>query len=940
MTVETDLELLRRFVHGSSQEAFAELVRRHIAWVSAAARRRVGGDAHLADEVAQAVFILLAKKSKSLAAARDVTLSPWLFQALRYCSLEALRTRRRQVTRDQQAGEIMRQQQSRSTEPQPSAWLDLAPQLDELVGQLGGTDRRAVLLRFYEQQTFGDVGRALGVSEEAARKRVDRAVQKLAGLFRRRGITVGAAALAATMITSVTPASAAAAAGAIGAAPSVTSAALTGSTPSAGAGLIAHGAAGMIAWAQAKAALLIIAATLALAAAGGGAIVLVAQSSAARSPAATAPAPATAPVATSQPTRVVSGHVLTPDEKPFAGATLLLVADDSFHEPHTFVSATSAVDGSFRIEYPRDASVNGVVVDAPPWGYTSAGVASEQPVDVIVNPPAQTTVRLLLPDGKPAAGVEVAPQFCASGGPMMDDWWSLTFPEDLRAKLARRTDGDGNVTFDRLPAKSRLRLDVRDDRFAGPTYRAEIATGDAPATVQLVAAGSIGGRVTFPDGKPAANVGIGAQSNDADGSGAWGNAVTDAGGNFRVARLHPGTYNVIVNLDKPLAEQWTAVAAEKVKVIASQARDGVDLRLIAGTTLRGKVTGKQDGRPIPGIMIGAYGPARPRSGGAVSFVTTGADGSYSMRVPPGWHYVYIGSDVPDGYIKSYDQQRELNVGNEGATVDFGLLRAPGKPVSGVVLDPDGKSVPRAWVAAQHDEDQGRFSGRGVAADEQGRFAFKALRAGSKLRASASRLRSMQPVTVRGGEKDVIVRVEKAIKVTLSGTVVDPAGKPIPTARVSLNVMVGRFGTGTLPRPVDAQGRYTIEGLRPDQRYLIDAQAPHFGRGGSEGEVQFKPGLSAIEQPPIVLKPANSIVMGTVIDDRGNPVGGGVEVSLSGRDTARQRKAAEANGHFEFGDVVEGDQLSLRARRGDQFGESTTVPAGSVNVTVPAPAAGK
>src|SRR5438874_4823591 len=128
MTADSDLELLRRFVagssQGSSQQAFSELVRRHIDWVSAAARRRVAGDPHLADDVTQAVFILLAKKSKSLANRREAVLSAWLFAAMRYCSLEVLRTQRRQQARDRHAAQIMRQQQPHTSEESSSSWSE------------------------------------------------------------------------------------------------------------------------------------------------------------------------------------------------------------------------------------------------------------------------------------------------------------------------------------------------------------------------------------------------------------------------------------------------------------------------------------------------------------------------------------------------------------------------------------------------------------------------------------------------------------------------------------------------------------------------------------------------------------------------------------------------------------------------------------------------
>src|SRR5688500_11593414 len=131
---------------------------------------------------------------------------------------------------------------------------ELAPELDELVGKLGGVDRRAVLLRFYEQKTFVEVGQTLGISEEAARKRVSRAVEKLAALFRRRGVTVSGVALATVMMGQVAPATASAASAA--AVVTTTAAALSSAATATAtaAATTAQSAAGLLAWAKIKAA--------------------------------------------------------------------------------------------------------------------------------------------------------------------------------------------------------------------------------------------------------------------------------------------------------------------------------------------------------------------------------------------------------------------------------------------------------------------------------------------------------------------------------------------------------------------------------------------------------------------------------------------------------------------------------------------------------------
>ena len=142
---------------------------RHIDWVYSAVLRQVRGDAHLADDVTQTVFILLAKKGAALNPA--IKLEAWLFKVARYASLEALRARRRREAHEKKAA-AMAETKSRATQAVQSEeleWREIAPRLDELVARLAEGDRECVLMRFYQRLTFPQIGERLGISEEAAR---------------------------------------------------------------------------------------------------------------------------------------------------------------------------------------------------------------------------------------------------------------------------------------------------------------------------------------------------------------------------------------------------------------------------------------------------------------------------------------------------------------------------------------------------------------------------------------------------------------------------------------------------------------------------------------------------------------------------------------------------------------------------------------------------
>jgi len=185
-----DAQLLRRYAEAGSESAFSELVSQHIDLVYSAALRQVGGDVHLAQDVAQTVFADLARKARAVS--RHGVLTGWLYQATRYAASKVVRTERRRATREKEAVAM----QELSSE---ANWDDLRPLLDEAMGSLGAKDRDAVLLRYFDRKELRAVGDALGTSEAAARKRVSRALERLRRYLTARGVSLSAGTLATAL---------------------------------------------------------------------------------------------------------------------------------------------------------------------------------------------------------------------------------------------------------------------------------------------------------------------------------------------------------------------------------------------------------------------------------------------------------------------------------------------------------------------------------------------------------------------------------------------------------------------------------------------------------------------------------------------------------------------------------------------------------------------
>lgn len=190
MNDQSDFQLLARYARERADDAFAELVRRHLPLVYSAAVRQVQAP-ELAQDIAQTVFLDLAREASRLPA--STVLPAWLHQVARRAAIDVLRSEKRRQAREQIAHQLSDMNSSSMD------WSEVEPLLDEAVQSLDEEDRNAVLLRYFADKSLREIGETVGVSENAAQKRVTRAIDRLTQFFTRRGIRVTSAALIATL---------------------------------------------------------------------------------------------------------------------------------------------------------------------------------------------------------------------------------------------------------------------------------------------------------------------------------------------------------------------------------------------------------------------------------------------------------------------------------------------------------------------------------------------------------------------------------------------------------------------------------------------------------------------------------------------------------------------------------------------------------------------
>ena len=694
-------QLLRQYAQTGSETAFQELVSRYIDLVYSVAVRRVGGDADLARDVVQTVFIDLARKASRLRS--ESTLGGWLHRHTCFVSSNFRRTLQRSAAREQVAMELANQSSG-------AAWEQLAPMLDEVIDQLGDADRKSIVLRFYEQRDLRSVGLALGTSEDAAQKRISRALEKLRAMLSARGASLSVPLLASLLASR-----------AVSAAPAGL-AVETGSKALAvagGTGLLATLTILMTTW-QLKLAVGLTAAGVA-----AGVLIYHFNSSPQPAPAKVQKVAEAAPAAAASPTAPLSAadNTSAPGAETAAPAMdalhlTILAADSGQPVPNVEIKCRgwenehftgkkflSNRSGQCDVSFPR-ATITQLQLTSVADGF--ADTRLEWGPDRGETIPSSYTLRLTRPvrisghvvdaDGQPVVGAKV-------GWNCQEDGAADTHPENHNfGWIEVETDAQGGWEVNRIAPDVLRRIygSPTHPEYVSPPLLMVSATPqvlpqlkDGTHIFHMGRAFSVSGTVVDPDGNPIADAAVRVGH---VGEGGRREGRSSGQGTFAISGCRPG--RDLITAAAP------GFAATTVEVDVSASTPPITLQLQPGQPLRLRLVDKA-GQPIPGANV--WYNTLPRTHLVDVSPAPAAQVEFSPKTDAEGRAVW--ESAPKGELtfsfakKGYMRQDDVKVDADGQ--EHVLTLAPALVVSGSVTDAHtGNPIPKFRIACGWPENVG------------------------------------------------------------------------------------------------------------------------------------------------------------------------------------------------------------------------------------------
>ena len=561
---------------------------------------------------------------------------------------------------------------------------------------------------------------------------------------------------------------------------------------------------------------------------------------------------------------IFSGRVVDNNGLPVAAAEVLYSVGANSSESAT----RTGVDGTFRFEFLRPELKKwdrvSIVATHPNHaiGWRNLQPQSTTDVEIQLAVPATISGNIMNAAGEPIQNAEARIQYLFSGN---------LRPGERRAglgggvipSLPAKTDANGEFVLRGLPQDTKTNLEIK-----GPGYAQElhfqVPIGAEGLEFRLKREGRIEGRLTYADtGAPVKNASVTLEGIGPATGGGWVNV--DADGNYLLANLPAGMYNL--NLYEG-PEGWTAIAKELIRVAEGQTVSNVDLTLIRGGIITGRVTDQDTGEPIVDHHISFHDAARPESQAAVHGTETDKTGVYHFRAAPGRTLVY--TSAPEGYQDIGRIKKHVDV-IEAETIAVDFQFSKGIELIGRILKATDEPVAGARVT---DVDGYREYG---GSDELGRFTIGGLRSGQTLKLRAEhgglRLRGKAEVKVQPGAS-VEIQMEQYERVKVSGRVVSPEGEPMPSVNINLMRWDSQRHRGwdTTVTVTDGDGRFQEIGLIVGDEYVISAGAEGYRKAETE---MFTATTEMTQIADLILLPVDSqfFIEGRITDSSGVPVRG-------------------------------------------------------------------
>ena len=447
-------------------------------------------------------------------------------------------------------------------------------------------------------------------------------------------------------------------------------------------------------------------------------------------------------------------------------------------------------------------------------------------VEIQLARPGAISGKIMNEAGEPIENAEARVQFLFGGAPTFGRSEN-SLGRDAIPIAPAKTDANGKFVLRGLPEGTTINLAIQGPGYAKHT-RFKVPVDTDGLEFRLKREGRIEGNLSYAGtGAPVANAMIALQGIHP--TIGWGTASVDANGNYLLKNLPPGTYNVFL-YEGP--EGWTAVAKELIEVVEGETVSNMNLTLVRGGFITGRVTDKETGKPIANHGINFYDAARPESQAAVHSTETDETGAYRFRAAPGRALVY--AFAPTGYMGGQVNKYVDVVEAETVVVDFQFFK--GIELVGWVFTEAGEPVAGAKIANADVPDWHSEYGR---SNEQGEFTVSGLRPGQHLALKAKhsklKLRGKVVVEVQPGAL-LEIHTQQYEQIKVAGRVVNDKGKPMSSMNISLMHWDPHTsgGISTTVAVTDGDGRFRGIELIVGDKYTISASA----KGYQEAETEF------------------------------------------------------------------------------------------------------